>query len=490
MDTTPFKNLIQKKTGLCFDRSRSDSLEHGIRKMMSEKGTDSPETYLELVIHDQDEFFKLLNLLTINETYFFREPAHIKIFSEHLVPELLKKLSPGRKLNILSAGCSTGEEPYSLAVALMEKFGPEQAHLFSITGIDIDSDAIQKAKDGIYTERSFRSMDHNLMNSYFDHLGNNRYKISDIVKHSVKFRTYNLLHAPWPDPLTGMDIIWYRNVSIYFEQDVQKKIFRNLSQILNEKGYLIVSSTETLSHDFKILSLVEAEGVFLFYKGLETSETGQDAELPEYSHKYEKSAQFQEKENLKPGSVQKNSTGIQKNNNTNEKKSINTLFNEALDLAKGKRYEKALEIIDNILKTDSSFTRGHTLKANILVNLQDMDEAKKICLNLIEKDVLCMEGHLILGLIAKFENNQEQALKKFKEALYINSSTWLAHFYLAEIYQSGGETERAARGYQNVLRLMDDGHFNDHGLTLFPFPFSEQDIRRLCQHNKENLHGL
>ncbi|MCP4352389.1 MAG: hypothetical protein GY795_43575 [Desulfobacterales bacterium] len=470
MDTTPFKNLIQKKSGICFDRSGSDSLRRGISDMMSEKGIDSPDIYLDILIHNQDEFFKLLNLLTVNETYFFREPAHIKLFSEHLVPELLKTLTPGRKLNILSAGCSTGEEPYSLAIALMDKFGPGQTGLFSITGIDIDSDAIKKARDGIYTERSFRGAGHDeLMKSYFDHIGNNRYKLHDIIKHTVKFQTYNLLNEP--GVLKGMDIIWYRNVSIYFEQEVQKKIFRNLSQILNEKGYLIVSSTETLSHNFNILSLIETEGLFLFHKNPETEPA---TELSKHSDKYGNRALFHEKQGLKPIYIQKEKT---------DKKNVDALFNEALSMAKSNEYQKALTAIDDILETDTSFIKGYTLKAGILLNLQDMDEAKKICLNIIEKDIFCMEGHLILGLIAKYENNREEALKRFKEALYISSSSWLAHFYMAEIYQSGKETECAAREYQNVLKLLDDGHFNDHGLTFFHFPFSERDIRRLCQHN-------
>jgi len=130
MDLTPFRNLIRERTGLSFEDHQSAKFSRAIHEMVSKKGLESYAEYFELLLHNQNDFFDLINLLTINETFFFREPAHLRIFSERLIPELLQAKRSGMKVRILSAGCSTGEEPYSLAMALAEKYGMGIQNLF------------------------------------------------------------------------------------------------------------------------------------------------------------------------------------------------------------------------------------------------------------------------------------------------------------------------------------------------------------------------
>ena len=265
MDLTSFKNLIRERCGLYFDDVRTVTLTDSIRTRMSKRNINEPAKYFDCIIADSDEFHELVNLITINETYFFREPVHIEILSKRLIPNLLSTKKTGEKVRILSAGCSTGEEPYSIAMSIIEHHEKVQ-DFFSVIGIDIDSDALNKADSGFFSRYSFRNFPEELKQKYFTAADSFQWKIKRSVRERVEFRKLNLQSDAYPAALQGIDVIFYRNVSIYFEPDTQKSIFRKLAGLLNDNGYLIVSATETMSHNFGVLSLVELDGMFLYQK--------------------------------------------------------------------------------------------------------------------------------------------------------------------------------------------------------------------------------
>jgi len=496
MDLEPFKNLIKEKCGLYFDESRVVKLSDGICARMSKNGIESHDMYLDHLLRDQDEFNELVNLLTINETYFYREPVHLQLLVERLIPEMLVNRKSGDKIKIISAGCSTGEEPYSLVMALMEKFGTGVRDSVRVIGADIDTEAVGKALEGVFYGHSFRGFDNDLKGKYFESVANNLYKIKDIVKENVEFEKLNLLSDTYPDALRGADVIFYRNVSIYFEPETQKNIFRNLAGLLNEKGYLFVSSTETLSHNIGILSLIELDGSFIYHKEIELALDDRRKpvlkNLETQKHKYvikdagnykTKAAQLPDKPN-KPSQPT-----AHKAQSTERRSDSHASFDEALSMARNRKYEEALGCLDKLILQVPSFIKGYMLKAGILINMKRVEDAEMVCLKGIEMDRLCLEGYLLLGLTAKIRNDEEMALKRFKEALYIQSSCWLAHFYLAEIYIARGETEKACRAYEMASKILKKGGDNDHGLTFFPLSFSVDQIAHLCDHNLARLKG-
>jgi chemotaxis protein methyltransferase CheR len=172
---------------------------------------------------------------------------------------------------------------------------------------------------------------------------------------------------------------------------------------------------------------------------------------------------------------------------SDEMKTPQELFDEVLLLAKNKEYEKALINISRLIDEHPSLAGTHTLKASILINLKRIAEAKEICLKTIEDDQLHLESYLLLGLIAKIEDNNDELFKRFREALYVQPASWLAHFYLAEAFHRLGETERAHREYSIVLRLLEKGSMSDHGLAFFPLSFSADEVMHLCRHNRRQL---
>lgn len=548
MDLTPFKNLVKEKCGLVFEDEKSIILATGIHNRISQLGLGSPLDYFHYLLRDQEEFFHLVNLLTINETYFFRESIHLRVFSERLIPQLLKQRfeltgeeKERKKIKILSAGCSTGEEPYSLVITLIEKYGIGMRDFFSVIAVDIDTKAIQTAKKGIYGSKSFRNLapaaslklnfensnlkkfDDNLKSKYFKKIDDHQYEIRAFIKEMVDFQSFNLLSDFYPDTLQGIDIIFYRNVSIYFESLTQRRVFQKLSQILNEKGYLFMSSTETFLHNLGILSLIEVDGAFLYQKNVQlnveerrksfsreqgirrgkwgvgnleaskkTEETGRLSLFPySYASTSKILSHSLPLESPKSG---ENPVPEPQKTYVEKRKDSHLRFNKALYLAKYKKYHEALTIVEELIEGEpplerigAFFSKAYTLKASILINLQQLEEAKKTCWKILEGNTWYLEGYLLLGLIAKIQNNEQEALRRFKEALYIQPSCWLAHFYLAEIYYIRGDRERACREYKIVMKLLEKGNLSAHGLTFFPLSFSTEQVIHLCHHNLDKL---
>ena len=494
MDTRPFQNIVREKCGLIFEAEKAASLADSILARMSQRGMATEAEYLACLKRDDDEFSSLVNLLTVNETYFFREPVHLDLLTDRLFHEMLAYRTAVDPIRILCAGCSTGEEPYSLMIKFLEKYGTGIMGLVAIIGVDIDSEALGKATKGIYGGLSFRDFPEELRQRYFEPLGPDRYRIRDFVKEKVRFMNLNLLSTTYPGELRDLDAIFYRNVSIYFDAPTQRSIFNKLGSLLKEMGWLFVSSTETLSHNHGGLALIELDGVFCFQKNSEqylqdkrrqewtkppplatearTSSSGRSADFSLRRH--------DQSQRVPLSSLLSKAT-------TPRPEVEQVTFAGTLELARNKNYREALRRVDTLIEKDPSFVQGYMLKAGILINLKSLEDAEGACRQGIEFDRWNLEGHLLLGVIAKQRSDHEMALKRFKEAIYIQSSCWLGHFYLAEIHSVRGETQNAVREYEILIKLLEKGELADHGLTFFHLAFSAPQVKHLCQHNLTKL---
>lgn len=500
MDLAPFKGLIKKTCGLSFDDIRSGSLEAGIKRRMSIKGIGSGDEYLDMLKADMEEFHCLISLLTVNETYFFREPAHFSIMNGKVLPDMLARAGGAEKIKILSAGCSTGEEPYTIVMAAMDKFGRGIGDFISVFGVDIDDKALDKARKGVFSSNSFRGGDDGLKEKYFESLGPGRYRIKDFVRDRVTFRKLNLLDDSYSDELEGLDIIFYRNVSIYFEAEIQEKIFSILAGLLREKGVMFVSSTETIFHNSGLLSLAELEGLYFFRK----EAAAQPVRNAHRTHAWKRqkpahSALLSGKPRVTAGAEHRTRIGAGKRPPVQQAVAAaedgekdGELFEAAVSAAKEKKYGQALKHLERLLLLDPSHAGACILKAGVLMNMKRLEDAEEACLRGLELDKWHAEAYLLLGLISRNRGDDKAALKRFKEALYISPSIWPAHYYMAEIYRSEGAAEKACREYEIVARLIGNGS-GEHGFAFFSLSSGEKEIERLCRHNIAGLrsrHGI
>ncbi|MDP2646406.1 MAG: CheR family methyltransferase [Desulfobacterales bacterium] len=493
MDIQPFKGIIKEKTGLHFESEKEANLADGIRARMSQRAMATDAEYLACLMRDGDEFHALVNLLTVNETYFFREPIHLDLLAGRLLAAWLAERKPGEPIRILCAGCSTGEEPYSVMIKLLEKYGAGIKGYISIIGADIDSDALDRAKQGIYSGFSFRDFPAALRQKYFVPTEDGRHRIMDFVREKVQFMKLNLMGDRYPDALCNIDVIFYRNVSIYFEPETQRSIFNKLAGLLREKGWLFVSATETMSHNHGVLPLIELDGIFCFQKNVHLTAHDRTGHK---THAREPSRPAAATKIAGPASVTRPhgpqdpgrplpspraaSRPAPMDAKTGTERSS---FNDALAKAQSRRYEESLGCIDRLLAHQPSLTKGYLLKAEILITLECLDEAEQVCRQSIKLDPWSLEGHLLLGMIARLRNQSEAAVRRFKDALYIQSSCWLGHFFLAEIYAVRGEGKNALREYGIVINLLNKADGANHGPSFSLHAFSADQIQRVCQHN-------
>jgi chemotaxis protein methyltransferase CheR len=204
--------------------------------------------------NNNDELTKLMDVITIKETYFFREIDQIKALVNELIPEL-RKQKGGEPIKIWSAGCATGEEPYTIAMLCMEKgyhLGPSRVEIFAN---DISQEAIQKAKKGIYKQTSFRATDQSYLARFFIPFEEGAFMIRDEVKEVLNFFCINLQDKNRLTFLPMFDVIFCRNVIIYFDDDSKRKVIESFHKKLHAHAYLFLGHSESLinfTHLFKL----------------------------------------------------------------------------------------------------------------------------------------------------------------------------------------------------------------------------------------------
>ncbi|MBF0500365.1 MAG: hypothetical protein HQM09_09535 [Candidatus Riflebacteria bacterium] len=483
MELISFKKLIEKTCGLTFEESRETALISGIKTRLAATGISDENRYFSRILADKEEFHRLIDLLTINETYFFREPSYINLFAEKVLPSFLQKQPVGKKIHVLSAGCSTGEEPYSLAMALSEKFGPGFKKIVSIHGADIDHGALNHARVGRYRRHSFRNISETLKGRYFFSEEAGLFGITDEIKGSVFFHQFNLLQDAVPAGIPPLHVIFYRNVSIYFSPEIQQAIFSKLAESLIPGGYLFVGAGETLSHNSGVLPLVEMEGIFVFHKS-SSENLKEDSQSPKSAASASRPLTLRAVANhhtthgFKPSRQYKTPT-----NSTDGVASegrFEGIPEEILSLLRDEKYSTARQKVDEMLRLAPD---NHVLtlyKAGILVNLGEFDETDRLCRILLKAAPLCLEAYLLLGLSSKARGDEIFALKCFKDALYVQSSCWFARFQLAEIHRNRGKARQAKDEYQAVIDLLDHEPDADSQLAKFPLLFHPAQIRQIC----------
>ncbi|MBN1534221.1 MAG: protein-glutamate O-methyltransferase CheR [Spirochaetes bacterium] len=247
-DFLHFKNVIFQETGIKLSDMKKALVQSRLLKRLRELKLDDYNEYSHYLDENyQDEVINLINCITTNKTDFFREPAHFDILRERVLPEFDSKKKDS--LKVWSAGCSTGEEPYTLAITILEYYRGKQMPDVKILASDIDTQVLAKGIEGIYRAESVDSMDMTLLKRYFLRgKGANEgcYRTNDILKRVIYFRRLNLQQETYP--MKGLfDVIFCRNVIIYFDFNTRKALMEKFYRYLHDGGYLFLGHSETLS---------------------------------------------------------------------------------------------------------------------------------------------------------------------------------------------------------------------------------------------------
>ena len=243
------RDLIYNHSGLFFDNDSKYLLEKRLGKRLPLHRLPGYKEYYHFLRYNRgkdQELSEIMDLLTTNETYFFREAFQLKAFSEEIIPDVMaeKEKKGDRSLRIWSAGCSSGEEPYTIAMLLLE-MGCFDGWRVEIIGADISQRVLQQARKAVYRKSSFRATEEGYVKRYFQEQEEG-YRISDEVKELVTFSHLNLFDQNRLALLGRMDVIFCRNVIIYFDQPAKKKVIEVFYKMLREGGYLLLGHSESL----------------------------------------------------------------------------------------------------------------------------------------------------------------------------------------------------------------------------------------------------
>ncbi len=253
------RDQIYRRSGIWFNDTSKYLLQKRLSPRARELNFDSFQKYFYFLQYDpraDAEFDQIFDLVTTNETYFFREPAQLQAFVEEIVPDILSRKSV-KKVRIWSAGCSSGEEPYSIAILLKETGWYEHA-AFEIFASDINQQVLVKARKGNYRENAFRAIPPGLRERHFTRASDNSWHVSDDIRNRVSFGRLNLYDEGRVSLLGQLDIVFCRNVIIYFDDASKKVVVNNFYNRLSEGGYLLLGHSESLislSTQFKLRHL-------------------------------------------------------------------------------------------------------------------------------------------------------------------------------------------------------------------------------------------
>jgi chemotaxis protein methyltransferase CheR len=447
------RRFIMQRAGLYFEKHDLSALQVHIARRMEATGCPSPGDYFTLLTQSpmaRDEFTRLLNLLTIKHTHFFRYATQFTALRDKILPELVvRKMNHGdMTLSILSAGCSTGEEPYSIAMVLLDLLGTSTLRRCQILATDISTEALETARKGIYSRRALRFVDQEFIERYmerFCHLDRKWITVNPEVRDLVQFQYMNLMDEflPWK-----FDLIFCRNVTIYFEPETTKRVLEKFHRSLLAGGYFFSGGTETMFGISDRFELAERTNALIFRKVASAAPAPRAAIT--VSEEPAAAESVKKRVSSRPAPVDKNTC-----DRDGDAPDARELFQQAkLELA-CKNYQKAAELARQASLAEPQFHEVHTLLAHIFFSMNRLDDAERECLQAVDLNSLSAEPHYLLGHIQRKKKHLLKAVENLRKAIYLNSNYSLAHYTLAELHKERGQVAEAVKAYRNTLKALE-----------------------------------
>ncbi|MBF0102627.1 MAG: protein-glutamate O-methyltransferase CheR [Desulfobacterales bacterium] len=270
-DYRKIRDFIYRKTGMYFEDRKLYFMQKRITQRIEAIGAQTPIDYLrELQFRDphSKELQLFLNLMTTNETYFFREFEQLAVFGEHCLEEICKKKQElsSYRLRIWVAGCSTGEEAYTVAIILQEMLEDLDKWYITILANDINTTVLEYAKRGVYEKRSIKDVPLEYLGKWFTPLSDERYRIRSTIKDMVQFEQINFMDTSSMSHISNMDVIFCRNVLIYFDDDSRRQVVSNFYDALNPGGYIFLGHSESMARISSVFKVRRKAGFIVYQK--------------------------------------------------------------------------------------------------------------------------------------------------------------------------------------------------------------------------------
>ena len=418
--------LIASRLGLDFPERRQADLERGLTRALRSSPVVDPQVYLNWMAtlpDDSPEWRQLAGFLTVGETYFFRDRSSFEAMEEKVLPCLImaRRLEGILRLRLWSAGCATGEEPYSLAI-LLDRLLPDAADWsLTILATDINRTALEAARRGVYREWSLRETPPWVRDRYFHRRGGDTFEVDPGIRRMVTLAPLNLADG-FPAIMTNtsaMDLILCRNVIMYFTREAQWATAARLQRALVTGGWLVVGPAEASTEIFRPLVPINFPGAILYQKETEANEAAPATPLmPSWQ--------------VEPALPDLPALS----------------FPAYTEAAPAKPSSK--EQVESRRPAEESPLQH----ARLLANQGNLEEARRLCESALARDRLDPEAHLLLAAIFQERGEIQAAMETLRRAIYLAPDSAPAHFLLGSLLLREGKRKRGRQSMETVVHLL------------------------------------
>ena len=428
-DFEAIRALLADKAGLVFDDSRRDSLSYSLGERLTACGVGTVGEYLALLPGSPDEVQALLNAVTIQETHFFRNPPQFRALRQHVLPQLIRRAatSGNRRLRVWSAGCSTGEEPYSVAMLLRELLPLTDGWDVRVVATDVSTRALDAARVGRYGSRALHTAPPEDVERWFIRQGD-EYVVRPEVRELVEFRHHNLVTEPVPfaEPV---DLLLCRNVTIYFARDTTRRLMKQFHEALAEGGYLFLGHSETLwqiNDEFRLVTLGDA---FVYRRDSAADVAERRSILPD---------RRTGDDGLPPEGERRVNRG--------DRRSAWEVLTKPRVLPFPRRVPPPV--------TDSAPAVDALEEVRAALRAGRYADASALAAAVARTDSMRADAHYLNGLALANLGRDADALVELRKAIYVDPMAGFAHFLLAGVLSRLGDMPGAARSYRAAAETL------------------------------------
>ncbi len=463
--------MISSRMGMNFSNEHLVDLKRGIENACQDFGFSEAGPCIEWLISaplSNNHIEILAGYLTVGETYFYREEKCFEILSEQILPGIIRaRQGTDRHLRIWSAGCCTGEEAYTLAILAYRLLPDISDWNVTILATDINPVFLQKASYGQYGEWSFRNTPRWFKEGYFKKTGEKQYELIPPIKKMVTFSHLNLMDDIYPSLLNetnAMDVIFCRNVLMYFAPTCASRVIQCLHRCLVDGGRLFVGSCETFQELYTQFVSINVPGLTYYQKDSHLS-IPIDSVKPSFFDAYRITEVERTEVNfpefpLLDTSLILEDAPTEPIEEQSAEDSHRTLWEESTVLYKLGDYEKSTEKMLALLSRDCNGTQGIsrseviTLLSRAFANQGKLAEAQEWCKKAIDTDKMNPSLHYLNATIQREQQNDEEAVNSLRRALYLDPYFLLAYFALGNLFQQQGKKQESVKQYENALEIL------------------------------------
>ena len=445
--------FVRQRTGLVFREARGSAFEAGLDRAMRRSKLTEPKDYLAHLDAQPALLDDLVGEITVGETYFFREPQQFALILNEVLPALVSHRPRDYPLRIWSAGCATGEEPYTLAIVLREQ-GIAAAH---VVATDLARTALVQARRAVYTRWALRGVPDPVVRTYFEQAGN-RFSLTPAIRDAVDFRYLNLAEDTYPSLTTGiwgMDLILCRNVLIYFDAETVVRVARRLIDSLSDDGWLLLGASDPPFGELVPCDVVITDA------GLAYRRSGRGVASPSFP----RSTAWSRGQGVRPPALPEAPAPEQPPHPpvpvatyapapvAPAREALPGLADAARSYAE-RDYERAAEQASQLVQRNGSDPAPWVVLVRALANRGELEAAGRACAAALDRHRTSAELAYLHAVLLAEAGRHGDAVAAARRSLYLDRGLVVAHLALGGALARLGDTEGARRAAQNARRLL------------------------------------